>query len=66
MAKGHLLYKYDPMIEGLGEIGERDMQVELLARGADHNAARFDGARPIQLTNGDYGYRLASCTYVVT
>src|SRR5882724_3839040 len=27
---------------------------ELLARGADINAARFDGARPIQLTNGDY------------
>ncbi|MBI3922146.1 MAG: ankyrin repeat domain-containing protein [Armatimonadetes bacterium] len=30
---------------------------ELLARGADINAARFDGARPIQLTNGDYHYR---------
>lgn len=30
---------------------------ELLARGADVNAARFDGARPIQLTNGDYHYR---------
>jgi ankyrin repeat protein len=30
---------------------------ELLARGADINAARFDGARPIQLTNGDYSYR---------
>lgn len=30
---------------------------ELLERGADINAARFDGARPIQLTNGDYGYR---------
>jgi ankyrin repeat protein len=30
---------------------------ELLARGADINAARVDGARPIQLTNGDYHYR---------
>jgi ankyrin repeat protein len=30
---------------------------ELLARGADINAKRADGARPIQLTNGDYLYR---------
>src|SRR5262249_8785575 len=30
---------------------------ELLARGADINAQRGDGARPIQLTNGDYMYR---------
>ena len=30
---------------------------ELLARGADIDAARFDGARPIQLTNGDYRFR---------
>jgi ankyrin repeat protein len=30
---------------------------ELLERGADINAARFDGASPIQLTNGDYHYR---------
>jgi ankyrin repeat protein len=30
---------------------------ELLARGADIDAARADGARPIQLTNGDYHYR---------
>lgn len=30
---------------------------ELLARGADINAQRADGARPLQLTNGDYGYR---------
>ncbi len=34
-----------------------DIIDELLARGADINAARFDGARPIQLTNGDYNYR---------
>ncbi|MEK6410620.1 MAG: ankyrin repeat domain-containing protein [Acidobacteriota bacterium] len=34
-----------------------DLIDELLARGADINAARFDGARPIQLTNGDYNYR---------
>ncbi len=34
-----------------------DVVDELLARGADINAARFDGARPIQLTNGDYDYR---------
>jgi hypothetical protein len=27
---------------------------ELLARGADIEAVRSDGARPIQLTNGDY------------
>ncbi len=30
---------------------------ELLARGANIEAARFDGARPIQLTSGDYYYR---------
>lgn len=30
---------------------------ELLSRGADINAPRFDGARPIQLTQGDYHYR---------
>jgi ankyrin repeat protein len=30
---------------------------ELLARGADINAPRFDGGRPIQLTNGDYYFR---------
>jgi ankyrin repeat protein len=29
----------------------------LLARGADSNARRQDGARPIQLTNGDYHFR---------
>jgi ankyrin repeat protein len=34
-----------------------DMIDELLARGADINARRTDGARPIQLTNGDYHYR---------
>jgi len=34
-----------------------DMIDELLARGSDINAARFDGARPIHLTNGDYTYR---------
>ena len=30
---------------------------ELLSRGADINAARFDGAHPIQLANGDYYFR---------
>jgi ankyrin repeat protein len=34
-----------------------DMIDELLTRGADINAQRQDGARPIQLTNGDYNYR---------
>lgn len=34
-----------------------EMIDELMERGADINAARFDGARPIQLTNGDYNYR---------
>ena len=34
-----------------------DLIDELLARGADIDARRFDGARPIQLTNGDYHYR---------
>ena len=34
-----------------------EMINELLNRGADINAKRFDGARPLQLTNGDYGYR---------
>lgn len=36
------------------EIGIID---ELLARGADIDAQRADGARPIQLYNGDYSYR---------
>jgi uncharacterized protein len=36
---------------------QMDMIDELLARGADINARRSDGARPIQLTNGDYMYR---------
>jgi ankyrin repeat protein len=30
---------------------------ELLQRGADLNARRIDGARPIHITNGDYFYR---------
>jgi ankyrin repeat protein len=30
---------------------------QLLARGADIDAPRADGARPIQLTNGDYSFR---------
>lgn len=30
---------------------------ELLRRGADINARRADGARPIHLTNGDYNFR---------
>jgi ankyrin repeat protein len=34
-----------------------DIVDELLARGADVNAARADGGRPIHLTNGDYHYR---------
>jgi RNA polymerase sigma factor (sigma-70 family) len=36
---------------------QTDMVDELLARGADINARRQDGARPIHLTNGDYHYR---------
>ncbi|HEY1375581.1 MAG TPA: ankyrin repeat domain-containing protein, partial [Gemmataceae bacterium] len=34
-----------------------DVIDELLARGADINARRADGGRPIQLVNGDYHYR---------
>ncbi|HMJ88567.1 MAG TPA: ankyrin repeat domain-containing protein [Candidatus Acidoferrum sp.] len=34
-----------------------DVIDELLARGADINARRCDGARPIHLNNGDYHYR---------
>lgn len=34
-----------------------DMIDEVLARGADINSIRADGARPLQLCNGDYGYR---------
>lgn len=30
---------------------------EVLRRGADINAKRHDGARPVQLVNGDYSYR---------
>jgi len=36
---------------------QTDMIDELLARGADINAKRADGARPLQLVNGDYGFR---------
>ena len=34
-----------------------DLIDDLLARGAEINSARQDGARPIQLTNGDYHFR---------
>jgi ankyrin repeat protein len=34
-----------------------DIIDELLARGADINTQRYDGARPIHLSNGDYYYR---------
>ncbi|QDT54235.1 Ankyrin repeats (3 copies) [Caulifigura coniformis] len=34
-----------------------EMVDELLERGADVNAVRYDGARPIQLVNGDYYFR---------
>jgi ankyrin repeat protein len=34
-----------------------DVIDELLARGADIEAIRFDGARPIHLNNGDYHFR---------
>lgn len=34
-----------------------EMIEELLSRGADVDARRPDGARPVQLTNGDYHYR---------
>ncbi|WP_299008032.1 ankyrin repeat domain-containing protein [uncultured Caulobacter sp.] len=34
-----------------------DMVDELLSRGADIDAPRVDGARPIQLCNGDYSFR---------
>ncbi|MGH9768536.1 MAG: sigma-70 family RNA polymerase sigma factor, partial [Blastocatellia bacterium] len=34
-----------------------DIIDDLLSRGADINAQRQDGARPIHLTNGDYHYR---------
>lgn len=34
-----------------------DVLDELLRRGADINARRSDGARPIHLTNGDYHFR---------
>ncbi len=34
-----------------------DLIDELLMRGADVNSQRNDGARPIQLTNGDYHFR---------
>jgi len=34
-----------------------DLIDELLGRGADINARRMDGARPIHLFNGDYHYR---------
>ncbi|HVJ84341.1 MAG TPA: ankyrin repeat domain-containing protein, partial [Caulifigura sp.] len=34
-----------------------DLLDELLNRGADINAKRYDGARPIHLVNGDYHFR---------
>ena len=36
---------------------QTDVIDELLGRGADIDAKRLDGARPIHLTNGDYTYR---------
>ena len=36
---------------------QMDVIDELLARGADINARRCEGASPIQLTNGDYHFR---------
>ncbi len=36
---------------------QSDVIDELLGRGADIDAKRLDGARPIHLTNGDYTYR---------
>lgn len=36
---------------------QRDLIDRLLERGADVNAQRPDGARPLDLTNGDYWYR---------
>jgi ankyrin repeat protein len=36
---------------------QTDMIDELLSRGADINAKRFDGAKPVQLVNGDYHFR---------
>ena len=36
---------------------QTDVIDELLRRGADIDAKRLDGARPIHLTNGDYTYR---------
>ena len=36
---------------------QTDVIDELVARGADLDAKRLDGARPIHLTNGDYTYR---------
>jgi ankyrin repeat protein len=34
-----------------------DVIDQLLARGADINARRYDGGRPLHLTNGDYHFR---------
>ncbi len=43
-----------------------EMIDELLGRGADINAQRFDGARPLQLVNGDYGFRGWTKNFPVT
>ncbi|MFO0889426.1 MAG: ankyrin repeat domain-containing protein [Isosphaeraceae bacterium] len=49
--RGNLPIHWAVMTRQLGVIDE------LLRRGADVNAVRQDGARPIQLVNGDYHFR---------
>ena len=55
--KRRLLLDWKPRWKWLRRTRQLDMIDELLGRGADLNARRPDGARPIQLTNGDYHYR---------
>jgi len=69
LAKGRLLYTHDETIAGLcarlGEIGERDAQVQLLAA-ATHALAPIDKAHKWFITRGDLNYTALWILYTAT
>ena len=69
LAKGRLLYTHDETIAGLcaklHEMGERDMQVQLLAAG-NHALAPIDKAHKWFVTRGDLEYAALWILYAAT